>query len=92
MINDKRNNKDTGNSLNLIQKDYITIIAGPCAIESREQLDKTAKIVKDLGLSYLRGGAYKPRTSPYSFQGLEEKGLEYLKEIGKNTGSRRLPR
>ncbi|TET51685.1 MAG: 3-deoxy-7-phosphoheptulonate synthase [Actinomycetota bacterium] len=86
MISDKRNNKDTGNSLNLIQKDHITIIAGPCAIESWEQLDKTAKIVKDLGLSYLRGGAYKPRTSPYSFQGLEEKGLGYLKEIGEKYG------
>lgn len=77
------NNKDNDNINSLIQKDLITIIAGPCAIESRQQLENTAKVVKDLGLSYLRGGAYKPRTSPYSFQGLEEKGLKYLREIGK---------
>jgi len=82
MNDDKKNNKDTGNGPGLIQKDHITIIAGPCAIESHQQLEKTAKIVSDLGLSYLRGGAYKPRTSPYSFQGLEEKGLQFLKEIG----------
>ena len=71
---------------NLINKEHITIIAGPCAIESWEQLDKTAKIVSSLGLSYLRGGAYKPRTSPYSFQGLEEKGLEFLKKVGEKYG------
>ncbi|MCJ7666443.1 MAG: 3-deoxy-7-phosphoheptulonate synthase, partial [Actinobacteria bacterium] len=74
MVSYKKNNKDTVNDPDLIQKDYITVIAGPCAIESRQQLDSIAKIVKDLGLSFLRGGAYKPRTSPYSFQGLEEKG------------------
>jgi 3-deoxy-7-phosphoheptulonate synthase len=67
---------------NLIQKEHITIIAGPCAIENWKQLDETAKVVSSLGLSYLRGGAYKPRTSPYSFQGLEEKGLEFLKKVG----------
>lgn len=65
----------------LIEEGYITIIAGPCAIESLEQLDAIAKVVKNLGLSFMRGGAYKPRTSPYSFQGLGEKGLKYLKEI-----------
>jgi len=65
----------------LIEEGYITIIAGPCAIESWEQLDAIAKVVKNLGLSFMRGGAYKPRTSPYSFQGLGEKGLKYLKEI-----------
>ena len=69
----------------LIKKGHITIIAGPCAIESWEQLDQTARVVSQLGLSYLRGGAYKPRTSPYSFQGLEEKGLEFLRKRGKNT-------
>ncbi len=68
-------------TIKLIEDGYITVIAGPCAIESWEQLDATAKIVKDLGLLFMRGGAYKPRTSPYSFQGLEEKGLKYLKEI-----------
>ena len=71
---------------NLIKKEHITIIAGPCAIESWEQLDETAKVVSGLKLSYLRGGAYKPRTSPYSFQGLEEKGLEFLKKVGEKYG------
>jgi len=70
----------------VIEEGYVTVIAGPCAIESREQLDIIAKIVKDSGLSYLRAGAYKPRTSPYSFQGLEHQGLEILKEIGDKYG------
>ena len=54
----------------------LTIMAGPCAVESREQLLETAFAVKKAGASFLRGGAYKPRTSPYSFQGLEEEGLK----------------
>lgn len=58
------------------------IIAGPCAIESRKQLLKIAKIVKKLGADMLRGGAYKPRTSPYSFQGMGEKALKIIYEIG----------
>ncbi|OFW64330.1 MAG: 3-deoxy-7-phosphoheptulonate synthase [Actinobacteria bacterium RBG_19FT_COMBO_36_27] len=70
----------------LIKEGYITIIAGPCAIESWEQLDAGARVIKDLGLSYIRGGAYKPRTSPYSFQGLKEEGLKYLKEISVKYG------
>jgi len=70
----------------LIKEGYITVIAGPCAIESWKQLDAVAKIVKDLGLSYIRGGAYKPRTSPYSFQGLKEEGLKYLREINAKYG------
>lgn len=70
----------------LIADGYVTIIAGPCAIESWEQLDSIAKIVKDSGLSFLRAGAYKPRTSPYSFQGLEHKGLEMLKDVGDKYG------
>ncbi len=86
MTDNEKNNKNTGNAPGLIQKDHITIIAGPCAIENHDQLEETAKVVKDLGLSYLRGGAYKPRTSPYSFQGLEEKGLQFLKEIGQKYG------
>ncbi len=65
----------------LIKEGFITIIAGPCAIESWEQIDTIAALVKDCGLNYLRGGAYKPRTSPYSFQGLERKGLEFIKEV-----------
>ena len=50
----------------------MTVMAGPCAIESKEQLLSTAFAVKKAGATFLRGGAYKPRTSPYSFQGLEE--------------------
>ena len=67
----------------LIKDGYITVIAGPCAIESWEQLDAIAGIIKNCGLTFFRGGAYKPRTSPYSFQGLEHKGLEYLMEAGR---------
>jgi 3-deoxy-7-phosphoheptulonate synthase len=75
-------NKDSS----LIKEGYITVIAGPCAIESREQLDIIAGIVKESGLNFLRAGAYKPRTSPYSFQGLEHQGLEILKEIADKYG------
>ena len=56
----------------------IVVIAGPCAVESREQIIETAKAVKKAGAKLLRGGAFKPRTSPYSFQGLEDKGLKLL--------------
>ena len=62
------------------------VMAGPCAVESKEQLFEAADIVKKGGAQFLRGGAYKPRTSPYSFQGLEEKGLEYLAEARERTG------
>lgn len=62
------------------------IMAGPCAVESKEQLFEAADIVKEAGAQFLRGGAYKPRTSPYSFQGLEEVGLEYLAEARERTG------
>jgi len=65
----------------LIKKGYITVITGPCAVENWKQLDTIAKLVKECGLSYMRGGAFKPRTSPYSFQGLGHKGLEYLAEV-----------
>lgn len=64
----------------------LVVMAGPCAVESREQLLESAKIVKEAGAQFLRGGAYKPRTSPYSFQGLEEKGLEMLAEARDVTG------
>lgn len=64
----------------------LTIMAGPCAVESREQLLETAFAVKKAGATFLRGGAYKPRTSPYSFQGLEEEGLKYMKEARQATG------
>jgi 3-deoxy-7-phosphoheptulonate synthase len=56
----------------------IAIIAGPCSVESKEQICTTANLVKSSGANFLRGGAYKPRTSPYSFQGMEEDGLKLL--------------
>jgi 3-deoxy-7-phosphoheptulonate synthase len=62
------------------------VIAGPCAVEGREQLIEAAKAVKANGATLLRGGAYKPRTSPYSFQGLEEDGLKILAEARDITG------
>lgn len=64
----------------------IGIIAGPCSVEERNQLLETADAVKQAGGVGLRGGAFKPRTSPYSFQGLAEKGLEYLAEARERTG------
>lgn len=62
------------------------VMAGPCAVESAAQLFEAAEIVKSAGAKFLRGGAYKPRTSPYSFQGLEEEGLKYLAEARDRTG------
>ena len=62
------------------------VMAGPCAVESREQLLETAQLVKEGGAQFIRGGAYKPRTSPYAFQGLEEEGLKYLAEAREKTG------
>jgi len=64
----------------------IIVIAGPCAVESREQLFETARSVRDGGARILRGGAFKPRSSPYSFQGLGEEGLILLRQIRKETG------
>jgi len=66
--------------------DNVVVMAGPCAVESREQILNTARLVKMAGGSILRGGAYKPRTSPYSFQGLGEEGLGYLAEAREETG------
>lgn len=64
----------------------LVIMSGPCAIESKEQLLSTAHAIKKAGAQILRGGAYKPRTSPYAFQGLEEEGLQYMKEAREETG------
>ncbi len=64
----------------------IHVMAGPCAVESREQIIETAHRVKASGATILRGGAFKPRTSPYAFQGLEEKGLQLLAEAREATG------
>jgi 3-deoxy-7-phosphoheptulonate synthase len=62
------------------------IMAGPCAVESREQIFAAARAVKAAGAKLLRGGAFKPRTSPYSFQGLQQEGLALLKEVGEQVG------
>ena len=64
----------------------LAVIAGPCSIESREQMFETAQAVKQAGANLLRGGAFKPRTSPYSFQGLGVAGLQLLAEAGRATG------
>ncbi|MDI9508713.1 MAG: 3-deoxy-7-phosphoheptulonate synthase [Bacillota bacterium] len=66
--------------------DTTVIMSGPCAVESRQQLLATAHAIKKAGAQILRGGAYKPRTSPYAFQGLEEEGLSYMKEAREETG------
>ena len=66
--------------------DHFQIIAGPCSVENREQIISVAESVKASGAGMLRGGAFKPRTSPYAFQGLHEKGLELLSEAKRATG------
>lgn len=66
--------------------DRVVVMAGPCSVESREQIIQTAIAVREAGASVLRGGAFKPRTSPYSFQGLGEEGLKYLAEAREVTG------
>jgi len=75
----KIGNVEFGNS-------QFVVIAGPCSVESREQIILSAEIVKKAGAQMLRGGAFKPRTSPYSFQGLEEEGLKLLAEAREKTG------
>ncbi|MBQ9579884.1 MAG: 3-deoxy-7-phosphoheptulonate synthase, partial [Lachnospiraceae bacterium] len=64
----------------------LTIIAGPCSVESEEQILNIARAVKENGATMLRGGAFKPRTSPYSFQGLGKEALNYLSIAKKETG------
>src|ERR1700689_1280379 len=66
--------------------DNFALIAGPCTVESREQTIETARVVRDAGATLLRGGAYKPRTSPYAFQGLGQEGLRLLAEAKAETG------
>jgi 3-deoxy-7-phosphoheptulonate synthase len=80
--------KDTHVPLNgaKVGADKILVIAGPCSVESREQIIETACAVKEAGATALRGGAFKPRTSPYSFQGHGEKGLQWLAEAREVTG------
>jgi len=69
-----------------IGTDEILVMAGPCSVESRDQLMETAEEVQQAGAKVLRGGAFKPRTSPYSFQGLGEEALEIMKEVSEETG------
>lgn len=70
----------------IVGQNSLTIMAGPCSIESEQQLVDTAHAVKKAGAQILRGGAYKPRTSPYAFQGLEEEGLRYMQTVREETG------
>ncbi len=76
---------DLGGGLR-IGGEEVVVMAGPCAVENRESLHQTAEAVSKAGAQVLRGGAFKPRTSPYSFQGLEEEGLMYLSEAGEESG------
>ena len=76
----KTRHVNVGN-LTIGEENKITLIAGPCSIESWEQITKVAEMLKSLGLNYLRAGCFKPRTSPYSFPGLEHEGLKMLAEI-----------
>ena len=70
--------------------DEITIYAGPCSVESAEQFNEVAECVADLGLSWIRGGAFKPRTNPHSFQGLGEEALKIMKAAGDTYGLKTL--
>ncbi|MFT8393071.1 MAG: 3-deoxy-7-phosphoheptulonate synthase [Liquorilactobacillus ghanensis] len=70
----------------VIDNNHLTIMAGPCSVESREHILKMAAVAKQGGATVLRGGAFKPRTSPYSFQGLGETGLKYLREAADLNG------
>ena len=67
-------------------QNHFAIIAGPCTVETEKQVLQTAELVKAAGATALRGGAFKPRTSPYSFQGLKLEGLKILQKVGKETG------
>lgn len=67
-------------------KGHFTMMAGPCSVESEDHLRRMAKVAREGGATILRGGAYKPRTSPYSFQGLGEAGLKYLREAADENG------
>lgn len=83
--NGKRRKSEIKVGETVIGTDFL-IIAGPCSVESEEQIMEAAKAVKKSGANMLRGGAYKPRTSPYAFQGLGRIGLQYLSMAGKETG------
>jgi len=76
---------DMGNGV-IVGGKKIPVMAGPCAVEDRDMLLRTAEAVKKAGATFLRGGAFKPRSSPYAFQGLGEEGLKYLREAGDKFG------
>ncbi len=88
LVSRQMKNDDTIINVNetIIGGNELTIIAGPCAIESREQIFDIAGKLKEMGVNFLRAGAYKPRSSPYAFQGLKEKGLEYLCDVKREIG------
>lgn len=73
-------------SINIGGSNPPIFIAGPCSVESKEQIHEAAFALKEIGVDVLRGGVFKPRTSPYAFQGLGIQGLEYLKEAGEAAG------
>lgn len=77
---------EIGNGLEIGNPDETLLIAGPCSIESREQIEEVARCLVDNGVSVLRAGCYKPRTNPYSFRGLEEDGLKMLAEVREKYG------
>jgi len=79
-------NIDSGTAKVEIGGSRVVVMAGPCSVENREQIFETARAVKAAGATVLRGGAYKPRTSPYAFQGLGLEGLRLLKEVGREVG------
>lgn len=87
-VNRKMHPKDTVIEVagNKIGAGYFNVMSGPCSVESEEQIIMVADAVKKAGASFLRGGAFKPRTSPYSFQGLEAEGLRLLLEAKRATG------
>ena len=74
------------NAAPLIKENEFLVIAGPCSVESEENLNLTAKFLLENGVTHMRAGAFKPRTSPYTFQGLQDKGLEILKRVKEKTG------
>ncbi|MCH8049567.1 3-deoxy-7-phosphoheptulonate synthase, partial [Patescibacteria group bacterium] len=65
---------------------FLAMIAGPCAVESAERMDSIARVIRKAGANILRGGAFKPRTSPYAFQGMGEEGLKILRDTGDKHG------
>jgi 3-deoxy-7-phosphoheptulonate synthase len=84
-LEDKKRKTVKVKEISIGDGDFV-IIAGPCSIENLDMLKKTSDFVMKNGAVLLRGGAYKPRTSPYAFQGLKEEGLKYLKEVSEQTG------